>query len=626
MHDLGTLGTRLNSSSQANGINRLGQVVGSSTSAQSSAQHAFLYDGTMHDLGTLGGSSTAYSINSVGEIVGYSEVNQGADQHAFLYYGGLMTDLNSVLPLNSGWDLQQANSINNVGQIAGTGTLNGQTHAYLLTPTTPLLRPPSITIVAPPSNPGIGVAPNNAGLFGHLKQWNGVAWTDVNAVGDITAPGNPTVVIAHGWHDSSSDAWVATMASRLKLEALAAGISAPNILAWDWSGSGSLGSTPGNWGDGFGSLGLEIETNGLKNAAKSASNGDQQGKLLALDLALIGIHPDTLQLIGHSNGSAVVGSAAKYFRKTTGSKVQQVTLLDAPDISVYDIAAAGPNLTFAVPLNPFILNTSVNSHQYIDASAAQTVENYYSSDRVHLGFGAPLGGSTNNIFNGSVVEASQLEHSRLTSWYSNLALQGDAGTAAINWSILSPTRPARIASGFYAEQGSNTGLFVDPPASLDTQAFQSSILEDFDHGGNWNGQNAQGFSQASGFAMKISGGTGGNLFKQVTIPEGAQFITFDFNVDGAGAGDYMTLSFGGQILGFEMIDMVTGGFIASDPIYVGDLNGQTDTLLFALNSQSTPDGSILLDNIQLLSVPEPSTVFLLAGAALAAAIGRRRVY
>ena len=56
------------------------------------------------------------------------------DQHAFLYYQGKMSDLNSVVPANSGWDLQQAYGINDAGDIVGVGTYQGQTRAFLIDP------------------------------------------------------------------------------------------------------------------------------------------------------------------------------------------------------------------------------------------------------------------------------------------------------------------------------------------------------------------------------------------------------------------------------------------------------------------------------------------------------------
>ena len=132
MSDLGTLG---GTDSFAYGINASGQVVGESKTTGNSATHAFRYaNGVMSDLGTLGGTNSgAYSINTSGQIVGYSDTANGA-YHAYLYDGGQMVDLNSLLPAGSGWTLQEAKAVNDAGQIAGHGVINGQGHAFLMSP------------------------------------------------------------------------------------------------------------------------------------------------------------------------------------------------------------------------------------------------------------------------------------------------------------------------------------------------------------------------------------------------------------------------------------------------------------------------------------------------------------
>lgn len=87
----------------------------------------------MHDLGTLGGAySQGESINANGQIVGYSGIAGTATAHAFVTVGGVMTDLNTLLPANSGWVVNKAYGINDNGWITGDGTINGQTHAFLL--------------------------------------------------------------------------------------------------------------------------------------------------------------------------------------------------------------------------------------------------------------------------------------------------------------------------------------------------------------------------------------------------------------------------------------------------------------------------------------------------------------
>jgi probable HAF family extracellular repeat protein len=120
------------SSASANGINNLGEVVGGS------GTDAVLWkndrDRTPVDLGVLPGLgwSSAFAINDFDEVVGWSGFA------AFLWTpAGGMQDLNALIDSNSGWQLTSANAINHLGQITGEGTINGQTHAFLLTPTSP---------------------------------------------------------------------------------------------------------------------------------------------------------------------------------------------------------------------------------------------------------------------------------------------------------------------------------------------------------------------------------------------------------------------------------------------------------------------------------------------------------
>jgi len=94
---------------------------------------AFLYSqGKMLDLGMLPGSTCsvvhnyASAINDAGTVVG----NSGCFNlpggyiypHAFMSIGGgPMTDLNNLIPQNSGWTLISALGINSGGQIIGNG-------------------------------------------------------------------------------------------------------------------------------------------------------------------------------------------------------------------------------------------------------------------------------------------------------------------------------------------------------------------------------------------------------------------------------------------------------------------------------------------------------------------------
>ncbi len=130
---LGTLGGDY---SMSVAINPAGQAVGESDLTNGNT-HAFLYDGSMRDLGTLGGTySSASWLNARGDVCGVSSLTNG-DDHGFFYTGGKMYDLNTLLDSTSaGWIVSGAWSMNDAGQIVGSGTdpVTGESHAILLTP------------------------------------------------------------------------------------------------------------------------------------------------------------------------------------------------------------------------------------------------------------------------------------------------------------------------------------------------------------------------------------------------------------------------------------------------------------------------------------------------------------
>jgi probable HAF family extracellular repeat protein len=137
-------------SSAANGVNDLGQIVGwSSTPIEGNQSyiHAVLWtqSGTIGDLGTLSGDlySSASKINLSGLVIGSSGNTVISSTAGSLEVVGLpfiwsigsgMQDLNTLIGPNSGWVFSTATDINVWGQIVGSGTRNGQTHGFLLTP------------------------------------------------------------------------------------------------------------------------------------------------------------------------------------------------------------------------------------------------------------------------------------------------------------------------------------------------------------------------------------------------------------------------------------------------------------------------------------------------------------
>ncbi len=133
--DLGTLGGDI---SFTIAINSSGQVAGAAQLPNGLFHAAMWHNGVLIDLGTFGSDPYGWSggLNGRGDIVGFSgqSLVDVATAHALLWQDGQMINLQSQIPADSGWVLQQADSINDKGQIGGIGLHNGQIRAFLLTP------------------------------------------------------------------------------------------------------------------------------------------------------------------------------------------------------------------------------------------------------------------------------------------------------------------------------------------------------------------------------------------------------------------------------------------------------------------------------------------------------------
>lgn len=140
IHDLG--GSLGGDYAGAEGINDHGVTAGWAYLAGNTIFHAALWRrvGKITDLGVLGEGqcSFASSINAKTQIVGASitdDCNFDNNSRAFFWEGGAIFDLNTLIPAGSALHLQWARSINDRGEIAGTGLdADGNVHAFLLIP------------------------------------------------------------------------------------------------------------------------------------------------------------------------------------------------------------------------------------------------------------------------------------------------------------------------------------------------------------------------------------------------------------------------------------------------------------------------------------------------------------
>ncbi len=130
----------------ARAINSDGSIVGTAISNEIN-QPFLISDTNLTIIPLIAGSTNGYAfaINNANAVVGACETESG--KRAFLWKDETLYDLNDCAT-NANWVFREASGINDAGQIVGWGNVNGEVHAFLLTPN----QAPSVTITSPTNN------------------------------------------------------------------------------------------------------------------------------------------------------------------------------------------------------------------------------------------------------------------------------------------------------------------------------------------------------------------------------------------------------------------------------------------------------------------------------------------
>lgn len=350
--DLGVIGA--NGTSNARGINALGQVVGTSNS------RGFRYtDGQgIIELAPLASHtvSNAIAINNAGFAVGLSQSSALSTPRAVLWSrNGAVQDLNSLIDQNAGWTLQSAVGINELGQITGVGIHVDapgvfQARAYRLTPVFPENRTGDFDgdgytdfAVFRPAN-GFWFAQGNLNSGFRFAQQFGVS-TDRLAPGDYDGDGRTDLAVFRNGN------WFIWRSFDNTLAAFQFGLPDDIPVAADFDGDNKT------------DLAIWRRSNGLWAALKSGSNGNSS--LIIYSFGASGDKPVVGDYDGDNRADFAVfrpSNGTWYLQQTTeGFRAMQFGVsTDRPVQADYD----GDNRTDIVVFRPD------NGTWYLQQSAA----------------------------------------------------------------------------------------------------------------------------------------------------------------------------------------------------------------------------------------------------------------
>jgi uncharacterized membrane protein len=124
-------------SSRVEDINNAGQIIG--TLVRDGVEQAFVtrrYSTALVMLGEPGDGNVPAGINSFGQIVGTKNTNGAKHSYVTVLWNVQRTiNLDALKEVTrDAWSRLEPVAINNRGQIAGTGSINGEDRAFLLTP------------------------------------------------------------------------------------------------------------------------------------------------------------------------------------------------------------------------------------------------------------------------------------------------------------------------------------------------------------------------------------------------------------------------------------------------------------------------------------------------------------
>ena len=583
-------------------INDFGQAVVFGTIP--GTQIGYLYDynsNSWTNLGSLGGDTYPSAINNRGVIVGSGKINSTSSLfHGFVWQDGVIRRLNDLLIPGTGFDVRNAYSINDTGQIVGTGEIKGKSGAIILQP----------VMQNPASFSGLNRKDN---AYRRLGLWDGEKFIDLPEGFEISGSANIHVV-THGWapgfkgdvlneddsfkrvwdgvENSDGDKfgeWMNTQASIFARED-----PGSIVIGYSWVDQSATSSNP-------------------FAARSSRSHTDDNGALLAwLVEGIIGDEfTGNLGLFGHSHGSRVATTSALALEKA-GIDVNHLTLWDAPEDS--KSTAVGGKVYLQN-----LLDDLENDYGIGNGERDTFVENYFSQ------FGWSYGGDVVDVelqpeHLEGIGGIMSLKHSYPLQWYANASLITD--DVAFNWFNNEPEAGTLWYQDWLDENGEVDfskeyvlSMQTDIPITEDIyQTTPVTIPSPFWFKGE--------YVPEEGDFFRLKQQSPAFWYSTVVIGENDVALLFDYEFLVIGEGDQLGVWIDEELMLLLTADLIGDG----EHTAVIDLSGFDPHLHFltlAFYDQSEMDSEVRIGNFQMVYIPEPATL-LFVGASVVTVYFRRK--
>lgn len=530
---------------------------------------------------------TPEAMNEDGHVVGsyLKKTEEYSYEDRAFYYNGVTTlDLTEVFGNTNGWLFEQANGINDNGDIVGTGyNPDGERVGYVIVTEDSTAGPLVVRVDRQPA-PTISptVAPSSAQL---VVLGDGTVRTD-----------RATIVLSHGWNSEVQSSWPEDFAELLD------GVSAKaNIVAWDWS--------------------ERADTGLLFTAAGSATPSEGRALAEALSQTLGISYSEALHFYGHSFGALVNRNAIDELHgEGFDANLTHVTIFDSADLGLQGNFA----WTGAIP------DEAAYIENYIGAFGAWQDEavNIFLTEELPISLSPGL----------SLVSELADYHRYPVDWYGETILDPDAAPIGYRYNIIDGTLGAAPQAGDAFLQSLNP---LDDELNVDSvsgQALRNAIIgRNLLYGleasiltanllqGNLIqivGDVAIDFAAgvvADQLRVTLNENSPAYAWMNLAVPEDADYLSVDFTFAGLDSGDEMVLAIDDFVIFQLDSDSVENGQLYSTGLLdISVWDGETVELFTGLISAGESGGSITLENFTFYSfdggqVPEPSSLSLLAG-------------